>query len=433
MVRNPTEHRLISKAVTTAVLQGMSLALGFVLALALARSLGKDGYGNYVLAIAWAGLLTTPAVLGLDRFLVRGVAVYEVDRNWPLARGLLERTAHTVLLASVVISAIGCLVGLLWMSPSTRGSFCLAMALIPLTALTLLRQGAMQAIGRVVEGQLPQYLIRPVLILLLVLILGAFGQLTPMVAVGANVASVGIAAVVGALMLHRRLPDSIRRASSAYETRYWLRASLPMMLIGGVWTANYYLTTLIVGVLAGSDSAGVYAVAERGSSLIVIVLLAGNMALGPVVARLFAEGDRSGLERESTRIARATLVLSLPVALFLVLFPQFYLGLFGEGFSSGATALIILAAGQVYNAAAGPAGNVLMMTKHETVAAGGVALGLAANVILGVALVPSTGITGGAIAFTASLVLWNSVLVVLARKRLGINVTAMRGLNVWPD
>lgn len=423
--------RLISKAVITAGLQGLSLALGFALALVLARLLGKDGYGSYVFAVAWAGVLTTPAILGLDRFLVRGIAVYEVGRDWSLARGLLERTAHTVLLTSLVISTVGCLVGLLWMSPSTKGPFCLAMALIPLTALTLLRQAAMQAIGRVIEGQFPEYLIRPVLILALVVALGLFGSLTPMIAVGANVAGVGGAAVVGALMLRRALPRIIRSAGSAYETRNWLRASLPMMLTGGVWTANYYLATLIVGVLAGAASAGVYAVAERGSSLIVMMLLAGNMALGPVVARLYAKGDRAGLERESTRVARATFALSLPVALILVLFPQLYLGLFGEGFSSGATALVILVAGQVFNAAAGPAGNVLMMTRHEIAAAGGVAVGLAANVVLGVVLVPSIGVTGGAIAFTASLVLWNTLLVLFARRHVAVNVTALRALDIW--
>ena len=71
-----------------------------------------------------------------------------------------------------------------------------------------------------------------------------------------------------------------------------------------------------------------------------------------------------------------------------------------------------------------------MMTGHERAAVGGIALGLFANLVLGIILVPPLGITGGAIGFASSLVLWNFGLVVLARRRVGVNVTAFRSLAV---
>ena len=45
-------------------------------------------------------------------------------------------------------------------------------------------------------------------------------------------------------------------------------------------------------------------------------------------------------------------------------------------------------------------------------------------------LVPLLGVTGGAIAFAFSLALWNTVLVVLARRLVGVNVTAFHRLAV---
>lgn len=110
--------------------------------------------------------------------------------------------------------------------------------------------------------------------------------------------------------------------------------------------------------------------------------------------------------------------------------PHLYLDLFGASFQMGATALVILALGQFVNAAAGPSGNVLIMTGQERIAVRGVAAGLLANIVLAVALVPPLGVTGGAIAFASSLVLWNTVLVVLARRLVGVNVTAFRRLAV---
>jgi O-antigen/teichoic acid export membrane protein len=428
----PAVRRMLLSASATAILQGASNVMGFALALLLARFLGSGGYGRYVLAFTWANLLIIPAILGLNTFLVRGIAVYEVKEQWSLMKGLLRRTNQLALLTSTTIALCGAVVALVWLSPSLRGPFCVAMLLVPLTTLTLLRQGAMQAIGRVVSGQLPEYLIRPLLIVVSVVALELVGggALTPTTALGANVLGVAVAFIAGALLLRRALPAALRSVRPEFVTREWLRASLPMMLIGGVWTANAYAATLVVGTLDGARAAGVYNVAQRGAELIVVLLYAANMPLSPAVARLHARGDWQGLQHTTERMARASLLVSLPVAIAFMVFPGVYLGLFGASFQTGATALVILALGQLLNAAAGPSGNVLIMTGQERTAARAGIAGLTVNLVLSVALVPSLGVTGGAIAFASSLVLWNTVLVVIARRRLGVNVTAFSRLAV---
>lgn len=426
----PSNRRMLVSASATAILQGASGAMTFVLTVLLARFLGSDGYGIYALAFAWSTLLTIPAILGLNTFLVRGIAVYEVHEQWPLMKGLLYRTNQLVLITSTVIAVCGVIAAYIWLSPSFRGPFCVAMLLVPLTALTLLRQGAMQAFGRVVSGQLPEFLIRPLLIILSVAALESVGKLTPATGLAANVAGVAVAFIVGAILLRRALPTALRSVQPRFVTPQWLRASLPMMLIAGVWMANNYSTTLLVGVLDGSRAAGVYSVVQKGAEVIVLVLVATNMPLAPAIARLHARGDWRGLEHTTEHMARATLAVSAPIALAFIAFPHAYLDLFGASFQTGAAALVILALGQLINAAAGPSGNVLLMTSQERLAVRGVAAGLVANVVLAIILVPPLGVTGGAIAFASSLVLWNTTLVVLARRRLGVNVTAFRRLAI---
>jgi O-antigen/teichoic acid export membrane protein len=423
---------ILLSASVTVLLQGGAMAMGFGTTVLLARMLGGAAYGRYVFALAWASLLAVPAILGLDRFVVRGIAVYEVEEKWQLMRGLLRRTNQLVLLTSVVMAGIGCLVAILWLSRSLRWPFCVAMGFVPFTTLTLVRQGAMQAIGRVVMGQLPEYVIRPVLTLAGIgtLALVGHGALTATTAVGANVAGVAVAFIVGAVLLARALPALLRSVRPEYATRKWMRAALPMMLISGVWLANNYCTTLVVGTLDGPRAVGVYSVVEKGAELIVVLLVAANMSLAPVIARAYARKDRVGLQHATERVAQATLLVSIPAAAAFTIFPGVYLGIFGPSFRTGATALVILALAQLVNAAAGPAGNVLIMTGHERAAVRGIGAGMIANLVLGVVLVPPLGVTGGAIAFAASLVLWNVVLLVLARRLVGVNVTAFRGLRV---
>jgi O-antigen/teichoic acid export membrane protein len=428
----PVVTKLFARASATAILQGASSLMAFVLAVLLARFLGSRGYGHYALAFAWSTLLGVPAILGLNTFLVRGIAVYEVRKQWGLMKGLLFRANQLVLIASSAIAVCGIGVAITFLSPSFRGPFCVAMLLVPVTSLTLLRQGAMQGFGRVVQGQFPEYLIRPLLIIVGVLMLEFVGNgaLTPTTALGANLIGVSVAFVVGILLLRRALPTVLRTVRSEYVTREWLRVSLPMMLISGVWIANNYLTTLIVGAFDGARAAGVYTAVQKGAEVIVILLYATNMALAPAIARLHARKDWTGLERTTEHMARATLVVSAPVAIAFMVFPHLYLGLFGTGFQTGAAALIILALGQLINAAAGPSGNVLLMTGQERVAVRGVGAGLVANIVLAIVLVPLFGVTGGAIAFASSLALWNTVLVVLARRIVGINVTAFSFLSI---
>lgn len=424
--------RMFRGAAGTALLQGTSSGLGFITSVVLARTLGNAAYGTYALGFAWASLLMVPAILGLDRFLVRGIATYEVHEEWGLARGLLRRANEVVLLVSLSLGGIACLVAVAWLSPSLRVPFAIAMALVPITSLTLLRQGAMQAFGRIVTGQLPEFLIRPVLILAAVGVLAVVdrGGLTATSAILIAVIATGVACAVGAQQLRRALPAALRAAKPEYKTREWLTASLPMMFIGGIWLANAYTGTVVVGALAGRSAAGIYSVVDKGAALIAMVLVATNMPLAPAIARLAAQGDRVNLERTVERVARLGFAVSLPICAVFAIFPGVYLSLFGHGFHSGATAMTILALGQVVNAAAGPCGNVLIMSGYERSALAGMGVGLLTNLLLAVILVPVLGVTGGAIAFATSLLAWNGMFVLAARRHMGINATAFYRLSM---
>jgi O-antigen/teichoic acid export membrane protein len=424
--------RMLTSAFGTAILQAISNGLSFATAVLLARVLGTHGYGLYAFAFAWASFLIIPALAGFDQFLVRGIARYDVQKNFSHMKGLIRRANQIVLITSTSLAGIGCLVSLALLSPSLRAPFCVAMLLLPLTSLTLLRQGAMQAIGKVVIGQFPEYIIGPLLILaglgLLVWIGG--GILTPATALGVYAAGTGIAFVVGAILLWRALPVALHSVPPNFATRKWIKASLPIMMINGVWTANRYLGIIILGTLAGTNQTGVYNAVERGAAVILLVHLAVNMPLAPAIARLHAQHNLAGLERATEHMARTATLVSIPICTAFAIFPGLYLSLFGPGFGVGATAMSILALAQLVNAATGPSGNVLIMTGNERPAMWATAAGLLVNLILGVALVPSLGITGSAIAFASSIVFWNVTLTVLARRRVGANVTALWFLSL---
>ena len=215
----PFVRRMLFGASASAILQASSSALAFLVAVALARLLGTQDYGYYVFALAWASALTIPAGLGLNRFVVRGVAEYEVNQQWNHLRGLLTRANALVAVTASAIATGGVIIALTTVESPLRWVLALAMVLVPINALTILRQNTMQAFGRIVAGQIPEYVIRPILIVIGIGLLALAGGkvLTPFAAMVVNVS----AATIGACSGNARPEKNDTRASSH------CRAALP--------------------------------------------------------------------------------------------------------------------------------------------------------------------------------------------------------------
>ena len=64
--------------------------LTFLTSILLARVLGTTGFGTYTYAVVWAFLLSVPATMGFDNFIVREIAVYQTQSFWGLMRGILS-------------------------------------------------------------------------------------------------------------------------------------------------------------------------------------------------------------------------------------------------------------------------------------------------------------------------------------------------------
>ena len=409
----------------TFALKVASAGFNFIISLLLARLLGVAGFGAYSFALAWVGLLNIPSILGFDRLLIREVAVHRTRAEWGLMKGLLLRTSQLVLLASCTVALIAA--GVAWLlsgglEPRMLHAFWVAMILLPLTSLSLLRQAALRGLYRVVSGLTPELLIRPALFI--VLIGGAYlvfdGGLSASWAVGINAIALLVAFLAGAAMLRRNLPGVVKSERPVYATRLWLGSALPLIFVSGAQVISTRADIVMLGIIRGAEEAGIYTVATRGADLIAFVLLAVNAAFGPVVAGLYAAGDLGRLQRVVTKSTRFIFLASLPLAISFIVFGWWFMLIFGEEFTRGATALAILSAGQLISAAVGTVGVLLVMTNHERSAAVGVGIGAGVNVGLNAVLIPTFGLEGAAVATMSSLVVSNLIIAMLVYKKLGI-------------
>ena len=103
------------------------------------------------------------------------------------------------------------------------------------------------------------------------------------------------------------------------------------------------------------------------------------------------------------------LVTALPVVVAIVIFPEWLMSLFGAAFESASVPLVILAIGQLINAATGSVAYILMMTGHEVCYRRATIVAAVVNVVLGIILIPKYGAIGAAISTSASVACVNLV------------------------
>lgn len=425
-------RRLAGPAGWSLALRVVAAALALAVSILLARLLGPEGYGVYAFALAVVMLLALPTQAGLPTLLVREVARYDADGDWSRLTGLLRRGNQAVALLALAVASVAAVIAIARgsaLSAEERATFLWALCLVPLYSLGNLRGAALRGLRRVISGQFPEYVVRPgVFAGCLLASLAVFGTaggpdggIGPAEAMALHASAALVAFLVGVALLRGGLPDAARSAARRYDSRTWLRSLLPLTLLAGISMINNQMDVVLLGLLSTDAEVGIYRAALSASMPVVFALSAVNLVVAPHFSRLFAGGDLAGLQRLVTWSARVAAGVAVPAGLLLALFGTPLLGfVFGEPFAAGGAALAILVAGQLVNAMAGSVGNLLNMTGHERETVLGVGVAAAANLALNVALIPSWGMEGAATATAASLVVWNVLLVVRARRRLGI-------------
>ncbi len=424
------ERRLAGGAVASFGIRISLTGFSFLISLLLARSLGATEYGVYAYVLAWVNTLCILVLIGLDNVVVREVAAGQAQSAWGVLRGLLRWSNLLVLAFSLTVGLLAAVIATVFsrrVNWPYLPAFLFALTLLPLLALTRIRQATLQGLQHVLASQIPEAVIQPAIFISLILasqwLWGWALQARTAVALYAIAATVAL--LVGAVILYSRLPPEAKLATPVYRSKEWIASALPLLLVNGTNVINTQAPILLLGSMKDAQAAGLYAISVRVADLLAFGLISVNFALAPVAARLWAERDIARLQQVVTRSVRAALCFTVPVAAIVIIFGGKILSIFGPGFIQARPALTILVAGQLVNVTMGSVGLLLIMTGHEREVAIVTVVCASLNIGLNLIMIPLWGLVGSALAVTIGIIAWNLVLVVLVRRRLGIHSTAL--------
>jgi O-antigen/teichoic acid export membrane protein len=411
---------------------------GFLLVVVITRGLPPGTAGLFFEAVALFMILARVCGVGAEDGLVRMVARYQ-------ALGRVRDIRRILTIALVPVLALGIVGGILLFafapelssivvhgSPSERNDLVpylrTVAPFLPLVAVSGAMLAATRGFGTMVPTVAVDSFGNPATRAGLAFVVIAAGMGSVAVAMSwAAPAALGSAAAM--LWLVALVRGAERGAEAPFEPsharrtlggEFW-RFAAPRGLSGIFGIMVAWLDSLFIGTIRGPEETAVYVAAARYMTLGLFALAAIQAAIGPLVSRSLATGNRGHAQFLYQTATQWLIAASWPIFLTLAVFAPLFLRVFGPDYEAGHTALIILALAMLANMAAGPVLIVLLMGGRSgwtlAVAAGGLVL----NVVLNLILIPGLGVDGAALAWAATIVFNNALGVVLVARLLNLS------------
>lgn len=412
--------------------RGAALLLGIGSTILLSRLFGPAGLGKFRLGSVLVQLVTAFCVLGLDRALLRYVPILEArgeDGRGLLMAGISVVFAISLALSAGLLLAAPVLANSYFRSPEMTDIIRLFSLQVPVLALFRFLSGAVTAAKRFDFASKIGNILSPALFLFLVAVMTLVLPSLKGVIVARILAQLTAGTMLAIFLLRRNPKVRPTKAASEGTFKSYLVLSIPLFVIGFGFQLLNQMDTLMLGHFVSEREVGIYSVAFKVSAFVLI----GLEILLPIVAPLFSQfretSDHASIEtlfRAATKwLCYSALLIFVYIAVFRVQLMQ----VFGKGFTVGSTVLLILAAGQLVNAATGPTGVLLTMTGKQKWELGNTISTVAVNFFLNLLLIPKMGMTGAAAATALSLAIINGLKLVQVYRLFGLYAYNLRYLK----
>ena len=414
-------------AATAFLVRTASAAIVYLSQVVLARWMGGHEYGIYVFVWTWVLVLGGLSTLGMPVAMMRLLPQYVVKGEFALVRGLVRSARLVALGTGTAVALIG--LAVLWLlgdriaSPYVLPVY-LALACLPLCALSDLQDGIARGRGWIAVGLLPPYVLRPLMLIACMTLAHQFGlPMDARTGAASAVVAAWVSGLVQTVLLNFRLRGEIPAGPRRYDFKTWRATTLPLLVLGTCELALQSTDVLVVSAYLTPNEVGMYFAAAKTMSLVLFVHYAVGSAVGNRFSALSARGDQAGLQAFVRDAVRWTFWPSLVAAGAILALGKPLLWLFNPQFTEAYPVMFILAVGYLVRASMGPADYVLNMLGERWLCAAVLAVSAILNIALAFALVPVFGMKGAAAATSMALMTAAILNYVVARRRLELEIS----------
>jgi O-antigen/teichoic acid export membrane protein len=403
---------------------------GLIMNLVIARTLSVEQSGLFFLTFSICSVIGMLCTLGLTNAFIRYIGGYHSEGNWAVIKGVVNKGLKaTVICASIVGFVVYLSSGFIGESvfnkPLLTPTLKLIAFVIPFYSISQLLSSSFQGIHNPIPSIFFQNITTPILVAIGVLALGVWSfDISSSSVVFVLLIASFISALIAATLWFKQ--TSLKVTADFSKTKELFASAQPLWVMMLMGMLVQYSGQIITGMYVSADGVAYFAIAQRVAMLTSFVLVAVNLVAAPRFAASAKQGKNSELRATSMFCSRIMVLMATPVLLFMLVFPEFILGFFGEEYKQASLLLQILVVGQFINVITGSVGFLLNMTGHEKDMRNVIFFSGPLAVVLGLALTPMYGTTGAAVATAIALASQNLLAVFMVKKRLGFNT-----LNLW--
>lgn len=401
----------------------LGACLSFLVGVIAARVLSVGDFGVLNILLAAVNIGVVVALLGHENLATRAVAVVTATGDVNALHAYRVGAAQNIWRMAFLI----CVLGAVWFLASGHvgalGGTITAVAsacLVLFVARTRYAQGLIR--GKHFPGLalVPDGIVKPALTIALILLGVRFvgGHLW---AVVVAMAAAAMVALLFGIQAEQNIVGVTRSPLFVSTSSIRSRFSPQMYISSLLAVFGSQMAVLLAGQLAGPEQAGLYGAADRIAAATALVTQSLYLAIAPRIAELHTRGNSDALAALLRKYTRLAVLATGTTALVLGAFSGQVLNLFGAAYVQASGVLAILLISTFLNAAAGPTGMVLLMTKHESLHAWSLSASLACQLLVSLILIPRYGVVGVAVATLCSTVVWNVLMLVAISRRLGLH------------
>ena len=400
--------------------------MGFLMSFVVAHYFGAKGLGNYVLAIVVLRIFTLVSKLGLDTFSIRFIASFAKQGKWKsiqlFRKKIITIVSITSLISSVVMFIFSFEIANL---VNTRVEYIeLSSFFVLPMVFFMLHYQSLRGLKRIAEFSFFYRMSQATFSIAGLFLISQFIQSDkiPIYAYLTSLCTVSLLSYVSYYYwFNKKCNFGISEEIEDLPLKKILKISLPLMFAQSVQFIMAWTDKLMLGNMLGPESVAIYGVAFRFSMGVSITLMAINSIASPKFAEKFSNNDISGMEKVAMQSAKLIFWTTIPLASILLVFPKFFMGIYGSEFLIGVEVLSWLIIGRVVNALSGSVGNLMQMTGQQNNYMKILMAGSIINVTLNYILIPIYGIKGAAFASVCSLSFWNLTMVYMVKKKFGFS------------
>ena len=358
------------RALSLSLLAVGNFFLLYFSSIALARKLSVSDFDDYSVALSMVTVLSTLSTLGLEKYVLRCLPVYQEREDWSHAHGFWRFSLRTIILVSlglVLLLSLTLSSTLTGQHDDSHLAVIVLTSFLPVIAVVLFLVEVATANGAQIQAVVIYRFMMPANFFVLIHLIGLFE--VPYTAIGVAIAF-GLAWMLALIaifhLVRNSIPAKLWHAKPTYLSGKWLRRGMPFLFNSWMLSVIASSGVIILELLFTSNSVvGIYAVAAQTGTFIVLLANTTNRFYIPLMSIYMERSDQRAMRHLSKH--RLVVLGSLTVLFFggVVIFGREILSWFGDDFREGYEVLCVLAAGASVNALFSDSPYVLQFIKRQ--------------------------------------------------------------------